>query len=48
MYLKLYICILETKVNNKLRENFFRENFLPYSILKKRIIQLSSELPDAA
>ena len=35
------------KCNSKLRENF-RENAFALQYLKKRIIQLSPELPDAA
>ena len=36
------------KSNSKLRENFFRENAFALQYPKKRIIQLSPELPDAA
>ena len=36
------------KCNSKLRENVFRENAFALQYPKKRIIQLSPELPDAA
>ena len=47
VYPEIYILILETKTQKKLRENFYRESFFALNYSKKRINHLSPELPVA-